>query len=81
MDSEVIAAGLARIQEQLTGMAEKIDRLITQGETHNNTLSRHEARLAVLEARSGGWKTAVAILSPIVSIVAFGLVLANQLYL
>jgi uncharacterized coiled-coil protein SlyX len=80
MENENIAAALARIEEQLKHLTEKLDRAIARTDVHEDTLSKHEARLAVLESRSGGWKTVIAIVSPIVAALAFGIAILDRLY-
>lgn len=77
---ESIAAALARIEEKLAAMTEKLDRAIARTDVHEDTLSKHEARLAVLEARSGGWRTVVAILGAVVGAGGFVLLLLDRLY-
>lgn len=75
-----VAAALARIEEQLKHMTEKLDRAIARTDVHEDTLSRHEARLAVLESKSGGWRNVLVVVAGVIGAIGFVLGVADRLY-
>ena len=81
METETdIIERLARIEAGIAHMTEKLDALVKTSNGHSDTLSKHEARLAVLESKSGNWKTVVAVISPIVAVAAFLFALLDRIY-
>lgn len=75
-----VAAALARIEEQLKHMTEKLDRAIARTDNHEDTLGRHETRLAVLESRSGGWRNVLVVVAGVIGTLGFVLAMADRLY-
>lgn len=75
-----VTAALARIEEQLKHMTEKLDRAIARTDTHEDTLSKHESRLAVLESKSGGWRNVLIVLAGVLGALGFVLGMADRLY-
>lgn len=80
MESEGIAVALGRIEEQLKHVTEKLDRLSDQFDRDHTTLGDHESRLAVLESKSGGWRTVLTVVSAVVVVAGFALVILDRLY-
>lgn len=80
MNEADLAVTLGRIEEGIKHMTEKLDRLIVKTETHDTTLNKHEASLAVLESKSGSWKSVVPIVAVLVAGVALTLTVLDRLY-
>lgn len=67
-ETEVIER-LARIETQLANVAERV-----------GTTSNHEARLAVLESRSGGWRSVLVVVAGVIGALGFVIGIADRLY-
>ena len=80
MDSEGVAVALGEIKEALKHMAEKIDHLSDRFDKDHDTLSDHAQRLAVLESKSGGWRTVLAVVTAVVAVGGFVFVVLERLY-
>lgn len=78
-ENTLFAVALGRIEEVLKGVNEKLDMLVEKSNAHHATLSKREAGLAVLESKSGSWRTAVAVLLPIIAGADLIFSVANQL--
>lgn len=79
-ETTAVAVALGRIEERLKSMEEKIDHLAQKFDVDHTTLNTHEARLAVLESKAGGWKTAATIVSPLVALGALIFTVLQVLY-
>lgn len=55
------------------------DRAIARTDVHEDTLNRHEARLAVLESKSGGWRNVLVVVG-VIGAIGFVLGVADRLY-
>jgi endonuclease V-like protein UPF0215 family len=76
----VVIDRLARIETGVVALNEKVDKLSTQSEAHNNTLSTHEARLLVLESKQGAWRIVLTVATGLVAVAAFALTVLDRLY-
>lgn len=77
----VVIDRLARIETGISTLNEKIDRLTDSSVKHEDTLSRHEARLLLLESRKGGWKIGLGVATGLVAVAAFILTILDRIYL
>lgn len=75
-----VAAALARIEEQLKHMTEKLDRAIAKTDVHEDTLSKHDIRISVLESKSGGWRNVLVVVAGVIGALGFVLGVADRLY-
>lgn len=80
MNEADLMVTLGRIEEAVKHMTEKLDRAIARGDSHEDTISRHETRISVLESKTGSWKGVIAIIGGLVGSAGFTLALLDRLY-
>lgn len=75
-----LAVAIGRIEEGQRAMKESVDRVAKAVDDHDDTLSKVEARLAVLESGRGPRIHWITIAVGLIAIAGFGLAIFDRLY-
>ena len=75
-----LAVAIGRVEEGVKSLTEKIDKMAGSVEEHGDTLSKHQTRIALLEARQGPRIHWLTILVGIVAVAGFALAIFDRLY-
>lgn len=75
-----LAVAIGRIEEGIRSVNDKLDTLAAESTNHSNTLTGHEARLAVIESHRQPRVHWLTIVVGIIAILGFGLAVFDRMY-